>query len=119
MVAALSLPASFSLTAEAYAETKKRVGYNAYKKEPFILYLKVAKRINKWNLSFTVSDVFNSYKRGENMTIDLGQYTRKVLNKTESRSYNFMATYNFSWGRNGRAKKARTQKNEMNERIGD
>lgn len=119
LIAALSLPASFSLTAEAYAESKKRIGYNAYKKEPFILYLKVAKRINRWNLSFTVSDVFNSYKRGENMTIDLGNYTRRVTNKTESRSYNFMATYNFSWGRNGRAKKARTQKNEMNERIGD
>ncbi len=119
LVANLSLPASFSLTAEAYAETKKRIGYNAYKKEPFIIYLKVSKKIDRWNFSFTVSDVFNSYKRGENMTIDLGNYTRKVINKTESRSFNFMATYNFSWGRNGRAKKARTQKNEMNERIGD
>ncbi len=118
-VAFLSLPKSFSATAELYANSRKKIGHNAYRKEPLELNLSVSKRIKKWNFSFSVYDLFNSFTKGENMVIDLGNYTQKVTNFSPSRRYMVMVTYNFNWGKVSRARKAETQKNDMNSRIGD
>ena len=118
-VAYVSLPKSFSMTAELYANSRKKIGHNAYRKEPFELYLSVSKRIKRWNFSFKVADVFNSFTKGDNMVIDMGNYTQKVTNYSPSRRFTFMATYNFNWGKVSRAKKADTQKKDMNSRIGD
>ena len=117
-VANVSLPKSFSFTAMTFANSKKRIGHNAYKKEPFVLDLELSKRIKRWNIGITLADVFNSYSGGQNMTIDMGDYTQKVTNYTASRSYCLNVSYNFSWGKAGRIKRANTQKRDMGSRIG-
>ncbi len=117
-VANVSLPKSFSFTAMTFANSKKRIGHNAYKKEPFVLDLELSKRIKRWNIGITLADVFNSYSGGQNMTIDMGDYTQKVTNYTASRSYSLNVSYNFSWGKAGRIKRANTQKRDMGSRIG-
>ena len=117
-VANVSLPKSFSFTAMTFANSKKRIGHNAYKKEPFVLDLELSKRIKRWNIGFSLDDVFNSYSGGQNMTIDMGDYTQKVTNYTASRSYSLNVSYNFSWGKAGRIKRADTQKRNMSTRIG-
>ena len=117
-VANVSLPKSFSFTAMTFANSKKRIGHNAYKKEPFVLDLELSKRIKRWNIGITLSDVFNSYSGGQNMTIDMGDYTQKVTNYTASRSYSLNVSYNFSWGKAGRIKKTDSQKRDMGSRIG-
>ena len=118
MVANVSLPKSFSFTAMAFADSKKRIGHNAYKKEPFVLDLELSKRIKRWNIRFSVDDVFDSRKGGANMTIDMGDYTQKVTSYTASRSYNINVSYNLSWGKAGRIKKTDSQKRDMGNRIG-
>ena len=117
-VANVSLPKSFSFTAMTFANSKKRIGHNAYKKEPFVLDLELSKRIKRWNIGITLADVFNSYSGGQNMTIDMGDYTQKVTNYTASRSYSLNVSYNFSWGKAGRIKKTDSQKRDMGNRIG-
>lgn len=117
-VANVSLPKSFSFTAMTFANSKKRIGHNAYKKEPFVLDLELSKRIKRWNIGISLNDVFNSYSGGQNMTIDMGEYTQKVTNYTASRSYSLNVSYNFSWGKAGRIKRADTQKRNMSTRIG-
>lgn len=118
LVAYLMLPKSFSFTAMSFANSKKRIGHNAYRKEPFVLDLSLSKRIKRWNVKFSVGDVFDSYKGGSNTTIDMGDYTQKVTNYTASRSYSINVMYNFSWGKAGRIKRADTQKRDMGSRIG-
>ena len=118
LVANVSLPKSFSFTAMAFADSKKRIGHNAYKKEPFVLDLELSKRIKRWNIKLSVDDIFDSRKGGVNMTIDMGDYTQKVTNYTASRSYSINVSYNFSWGKAGRIKRADTQKRDMGSRIG-
>ena len=118
LVAYLMLPKSFSFTAMSFANSKKRIGHNAYRKEPFVLDLSLSKRIKRWNVKFSVGDVFDSYKGGSNTTIDMGDYTQKVTNYTASRSYSINVMYNFSWGKAGRIKRADTQKLDMGSRIG-
>lgn len=117
-VANVSLPKSFSFTAMTFANSKKRIGHNAYKKEPFVLDLELSKRIKRWNIGISLDDVFNSYSGGQNMTIDMGDYTQKVTSYTASRSYSLKVLYNFSWGKAGRIKRADTQKRNMSTRIG-
>ena len=117
-VANVSLPKSFSFTAMAFANSKKRIGHNAYRKEPFVLDLKLDKRIKRWNIGISLDDLFNSYSGGQNMTIDMGDYTQKVTNYTASRSYCLNVSYNFSWGKAGRIKKTDSQKRDMGSRIG-
>lgn len=119
LVANLSLPKSFSISAEAFANSRKRIGHNAYKKEPFELYLGISKTVRRWNFKFKVYDVFNSFTKGANTYIDMGSYTRKLTNHTMSRSYAFTVTYNFNWGKAQRARKSNTQKADLNSRIGD
>lgn len=118
LIANVSLPKSFSLTAMAFANSKKRVGHNAYKKEPFVVDVDLSKRINRWNITLSVKDLFDSYKGGSNMTIDMGDYTQKVSSYTKWRLYSINVSYNFSWGKTGRIKKADTQKRNMGSRIG-
>ena len=118
LVAYLMLPKSFSFTAMSFANSKKRIGHNAYKKEPFVLDLSLSKRIKRWNIKFSVGDVFDSYKGGSNTTIDMGDYTQKVTSYTASRSYSINVMYNFSWGKAGRIKKTDSQKRDMGSRIG-
>ena len=118
LVAYLMLPKSFSFTAMSFANSKKRIGHNAYRKEPFVLDLSLSKRIKRWNVKFSVGDVFDSYKGGSNTTIDMGDYTQKVTSYTASRSYSINVMYNFSWGKAGRIKRADTQKRDMGSRIG-
>ena len=118
LVAYLMLPKSFSFTAMSFANSKKRIGHNAYRKEPFVLDLSLSKRIKRWNIKFSVGDVFDSYKGGSNTTIDMGDYTQMVTNYTASRSYSLNVMYNFSWGKAGRIKKTDSQKGDMGRRIG-
>ena len=59
LVAYLMLPKSFSFTAMSFANSKKRIGHNAYRKEPFVLDLSLSKRIKRWNVKFSVGDVFD------------------------------------------------------------
>ena len=118
LVANVSLPKSFSFTAMAFADSKKRIGHNAYKKEPFVLDLELSKRIKRWNIKLSVDDIFDSRKGGANMTIDMGDYTQKVTSYTASRSYNINVSYNLSWGKAGRIKKTDSQKRDMGNRIG-
>lgn len=119
LVAFAVLPKSFTFTAEAFANSRKKIGYNAYKKEPFELYLSLSKKVNRWSFKFRVNDVFNSFSRREKMVIDMGDFIQTVSNKSPSRGYSITVSYNFSWGKNGRAKKANTQRDNLKDRIGD
>ena len=118
-VAFVYLPKSFTFSAEMFANSRKRIGHNAYKKEPVWLDLALAKRVKRWKFKLMVSDLLNSYSRGEKMVIDMGDYIQTVSNRTPSRAYNITVSYNFNWGKAGRGKRAQTQKSEMNSRIGE
>lgn len=118
LMSSLMLPKGFSADLTAIGNTKKVLGYNATRKEPLYLDLSVTKRIKRWRLKFEVNDILNSNK-GRDITIDMGDYTQTISNRTSSRSYQFTVSYNFNWGKAGATRKAQTMKNEINSRIGD
>ncbi len=118
LFAVLRLPKSYSLRAIVFGTTRKAVSHNAYRKDPTNIDLELTKRLKRWNIGFSVSDIFDSHKKGGNVTIDMGDYTQTVSNNVSYRSYQLKLSYNFNWGKAGRVRRAETQKSDMSGRIG-
>ena len=118
LFAVLRLPKSYSLRAIVFGTTRKAISHNAYRKDPTNIDLELTKRLKRWNIGFSVSDIFDSHKKGGNVTIDMGDYTQTVSNNVSYRSYQLKLSYNFNWGKAGRVRRAETQKSDMSGRIG-
>lgn len=118
LFAVCRLPKSYSLKAILSGTTRNAISHNAYKKDPITIDLDLTKRMKRWSIGVSVSDVFDSHRRGNNVTIDMGNYTQTVSNNMSYRSYQLKLSYNFRWGKSGETRKADTQKQDMSDRIG-
>lgn len=112
----LNMPKFYSISVWATGNTSSRVSFNATTKLPLLVNMTFSKRVKRWRLEFAVQDLLNT-RKGNNVIIDMGNYIRKVSSNTSSRSYQIKASYNFNWGKAGRAKKSETQKDKIMERI--
>ncbi len=114
---AMNLPKSFSVGMSAYWDSSSKVSFNATRKKPVSLGFEASKRFKRWNLGFKVYDVLDSAKK-DKTTIDMNTYTKTMKSNMSSRRYALRVSYNFNWGKSKGVKKADTQKNDINNRIG-
>lgn len=101
----------------AYWDSSSKVSFNATRKKPVSLGFETSKRFKRWNLGFKVYDVLDSAKK-DKTTIDMNTYTKTMKSNMSSRRYALRVSYNFNWGKSKGVKKADTQKNDINNRIG-
>lgn len=113
----MDLPKSFSVGMRAYWDSSSKISFNATTKKPVSLKFDASKRFKRWNFGFNVFDVLDSSKSGK-VIIDMDTYTKTIKSNMSGRRYALRISYNFNWGKSKGVKKANTQKDDINNRIG-
>lgn len=101
----------------AYWDSSSKISFNATTKKPVSLKFDASKRFKRWNFGFNVFDVLDSSKSGK-VIIDMDTYTKTIKSNMSGRRYALRISYNFNWGKSKGVKKANTQKDDINNRIG-